>query len=575
MSQLDACHEGTAIVLVTYDSMINMACYDTGIGGGSGGGFTFFSAIWPENTGVLVVSVGDKADSGIDLGMTINEGKNDSPDSYGVIPKLAENDLDGELDVFYYTGDEGATYTFKPTAGTTVTVARPTIGENSASYSGFTSDGVIYGDDGTVTLTGLVHGTNIVKVEKDGKYEFQIIRAKKFSYEILNADGVAYAEGEKPAPGDTIKIRFNDVYHPANKLAGIYNMAATVKYDDPAGDKELTSTGTQYNFAYIDKLLTYTIPEDYSDTVLTFSGGSMRAMGFGSPYGAHRSVTYDGVNQNFTATIRLGYLGSLPDIEVPIDVAVVNSVVEKDYYKAGDTVTVDVVVKDADDFNTAGYSLVYGTDNMVIRNFSSADGFAAATTNTNRETGSVSRVLYHENGAVSADGEGVVIDTLTFTMLEDGKPDISFATIEGDVDFSDRCVRVLSNGVDLSVAAEVTFAKDLTNLPAQVEALIDAIGEVTPDSAEAIQAARDAYDALTEEQQAMVKNYDTLLAAEAAYDIWLKGDVNRDGVINASDLSLLLGSYGVENADCDINMDGAVNAGDLSILLANYGAKIA
>ena len=49
-----------------------------------------------------------------------------------------------------------------------------------------------------------------------------------------------------------------------------------------------------------------------------------------------------------------------------------------------------------------------------------------------------------------------------------------------------------------------------------VVTLIDAIGEVTKDSAEAVKAARDAYDALTEAQQKLVSNYDTLLAAEKA-----------------------------------------------------------
>ncbi len=48
-----------------------------------------------------------------------------------------------------------------------------------------------------------------------------------------------------------------------------------------------------------------------------------------------------------------------------------------------------------------------------------------------------------------------------------------------------------------------------------VEKLIDAIGTVTLDSEEAIQAARGAYDALTEEQKAQVGNYQTLLDAEA------------------------------------------------------------
>ena len=50
-----------------------------------------------------------------------------------------------------------------------------------------------------------------------------------------------------------------------------------------------------------------------------------------------------------------------------------------------------------------------------------------------------------------------------------------------------------------------------------VEKLIDAIGEVTLGSESAIAAARTAYDNLTEAQQAEVKNYDKLTAAEGAY----------------------------------------------------------
>lgn len=48
-----------------------------------------------------------------------------------------------------------------------------------------------------------------------------------------------------------------------------------------------------------------------------------------------------------------------------------------------------------------------------------------------------------------------------------------------------------------------------------VEALIEAIGDVTLDSEEAIQAARNAYENLTDEQKAMVSNYETLTTAEA------------------------------------------------------------
>lgn len=45
--------------------------------------------------------------------------------------------------------------------------------------------------------------------------------------------------------------------------------------------------------------------------------------------------------------------------------------------------------------------------------------------------------------------------------------------------------------------------------------MIDAIGEVTADSGGSqVQAARAAYDALTDAQKAEVKNYDVLTAAE-------------------------------------------------------------
>lgn len=60
---------------------------------------------------------------------------------------------------------------------------------------------------------------------------------------------------------------------------------------------------------------------------------------------------------------------------------------------------------------------------------------------------------------------------------------------------------------------------------------INAIGTVTPDSGDAIAAARSAYDALTDSQKAEVNNYDTLLAAEARYtDV-----VAIDGVEKAID----------------------------------------
>ena len=50
-----------------------------------------------------------------------------------------------------------------------------------------------------------------------------------------------------------------------------------------------------------------------------------------------------------------------------------------------------------------------------------------------------------------------------------------------------------------------------------VIARIDAIGEVTLDSKDAIEAARAAYDKLTDEQKKLVPNYETLTKAEETY----------------------------------------------------------
>ena len=100
---------GTAIVLVTYDAM-----YVTDCGWDINKNKTF-GAIWPENTGVVVVEVGENAANGPDANMTINNGDR----------KVAGNKLDAEADVLYYTGDDGCQYTFRPAAGSTVTLLRP------------------------------------------------------------------------------------------------------------------------------------------------------------------------------------------------------------------------------------------------------------------------------------------------------------------------------------------------------------------------------------------------------------------------------------------------------------------
>ena len=75
----------------------------------------------------------------------------------------------------------------------------------------------------------------------------------------------------------------------------------------------------------------------------------------------------------------------------------------------------------------------------------------------------------------------------------------------------------LYNMTDVTIKVENPVIPDTTNEVAaeNVDKIIDSIGNVTLDSENAIEAARDAYDALTDEQKALVKNLDVLTDAEA------------------------------------------------------------
>lgn len=70
-----------------------------------------------------------------------------------------------------------------------------------------------------------------------------------------------------------------------------------------------------------------------------------------------------------------------------------------------------------------------------------------------------------------------------------------------------------------------------------VEEVIAAIGDVTADSKDAIDAAREAYDALTGDEQAFVENYDVLTAAEVAYEAWITPEVIDPSELPFTDLT--------------------------------------
>lgn len=359
-SKVKAVGKGTAIVLVTYDAIgLN---YYSGVNKSEYLGGEYWGAIWPENTGVYVVTVGENA-SGIKPKMLINEEYNKET------LKLAGYNVDAEHDVFYYLDtEEGAYYTFTPEGVDNITIAYPTIGERTVTYNGFGTEGVTKNDDGSYTLL-LKHGRQIVRLtDAEGKSAYQVLTAKECHREIINDT----RNGSKIfQPGDKVKIQYTGLYHPANKIAGIYNMSAYVTYNGiPNGSSLILGSG-QYTFgsAASAQAVTVTIPTDYDVNTtpeIVMDKGVIQVNGYGDPIGSHRNISpLAGRSPNFTAVAHKTYFGAIPDVKIPISAL-------KDF-----VIKLQVNVEDADIkvmFNdkeltpdeNGDYSGTYGTYNVDV-----------------------------------------------------------------------------------------------------------------------------------------------------------------------------------------------------------------
>ncbi len=333
--RITAVGEGSAIVLITYDAMTlnhEAMLSDGALGDYPATPNDFYGAIWPENTGVFVVSVGAK-DSGIITGMTINEDK-------ATAQKASGKYIDAELDVIYFTGDEGE-YTFTPaTEGVGAWVANPTVTDTDLTFNGFES--IIPNEDGSITVP-LKTGRNIVKLTKDGKAEYQVITAKRVNVTV-NGDPL---ETASVALGQKVKIEFDNLFAPANRTA-IYNTSTAVVYSEISGyDGKMagntrgsmgeytfssnpakrtvenfvsaSSDNSGYSNSQVTSAGELTVPEDFEGEYFTLSKGSFNVGGF-TPYllGSHYEKLGIIPPNNTTSDNINCYLGVLPDISIPI-----------------------------------------------------------------------------------------------------------------------------------------------------------------------------------------------------------------------------------------------------------------
>ena len=298
---------GTAIVLVTYDAMIHKQ-------GQSSTASKEFSAIWPECTGVFVVTVGSDG-TGIKTNMILDRMDAD-------IKNDEARQLDAEHDILFYLGNEGAEYSFKPESGCTVTVARSTVG-NTMTFNGFTNNGVTVAEDGTVTVTGLTTGRHIIKVEKNGVASYQVVTARGVSYDLLDAEGNVLPDDAELKPGDKVKVQFHNLVSPKEKLSGAYNFNFSLYYKGEDGTFFKSNPGGNfgvYDFSGnpVRQLIEITIPKDQEGLTYTLNGAIKQGGFAGVP--THRGITYAaGTQKGFNAPSVSGILSRLPELTLKLE----------------------------------------------------------------------------------------------------------------------------------------------------------------------------------------------------------------------------------------------------------------
>lgn len=305
---------GEVVVLVTYDG-INLNYYSSKDKKEYLGG-QYWGAIWPENTAVYVVSVG-KTPSTVQPNMTINEKYNDDS------KKNAGKYVDAEHDVFYYLDSEdGYKYQFFPDNVASVEIAYPTISEHSVTFSGFQNEGVTKAPDGSYTLL-LKQGRQIIKLtDNDGNSTYQVLTAKSCHREITN---LTNEESTIFLPGNQVKVQYSGLYHPANKMAGIYNMSASLIYNNIPEGTIVAQGSSQYTFgsSAAAQAITFTIPEDYdmySNPQFIMDEGAIKLSGFGDPIGNHRAISHSaGRSPNFSAIAHTTIFGALPPIIINLN----------------------------------------------------------------------------------------------------------------------------------------------------------------------------------------------------------------------------------------------------------------
>ena len=317
--------EGVSVIKVTYDATyFGRHQYYEGLrypwDEGSGN-TTYFNALDPENTGIVIVNVGGKNTANIRPNVT----------------NPATGNALTEYDTFYFDRAAGSVdYTFTPTADAPMTVRVHDPLHNTVWGEGWTT----YTADETGAYTvNLKEGRNILEISTaDGSCVYWVIHARAVDITLKNL----YADDGSFAVGDQVEVRISGMYLPVQKMAGIYNPnypdRGWIEYTTADGEMH-RSAGNQYTAVTASSSrITYTITEDClnenGDFVL--SGGVIHNEHLGSGLGAHHVVPLTGLAPNLNAVggANSPYFCTLPVITIPVDADAVRTCHDGVHYGA-------------------------------------------------------------------------------------------------------------------------------------------------------------------------------------------------------------------------------------------------
>lgn len=523
---LKAVKSGISVIEITYDEIDIDGTYN-------------FPALPKEKTGIVIINVGGSS-AGIESGIDLTQ--------YDTvyIPYKTINP-DGTVS----QGQDTVEYTFKPGDGVSVQVHEPL-----SVNSDWNTQWATYpkNDDGSYTIT-LHEGRNIVELKSGSNVLYKIINAAKLTTTIENA----VRPGQMLHSGDVANISFEGLELPLKKMAAVYNPGypdtTWVQYTQ--GEDTIRSVGVQYSIGVHNTIQTEV--KTVGDTVLT--GGTIHLTHMGSPLYSHCKIPLAGLAPNTTAgedTSKV-YYSVLPDITLTvigneIDVInLINAIDPENYLNCVDTIK---AAKDAYDLLTEDekaniskadvekLNTAYAAVEDIIKVIEAIDALPETITLEQREAVEAANAAYtaltpeRQKAVSNADKLQKAVETMQGLVARQDRIDAVVAKINALPETS-KLTKADAEAVAAARAAYDALTADeqdavdtekLTAAETQLSYIdaadsameaIAAIGEVTLDNYETkyeqIVTARSAYDNLAEGAKALVTNLDTLKKAEETY----------------------------------------------------------